>query len=351
MTSLNLSEEADNGSATITKPSILEQTTTLLSVDVPSYSQNSRIDDIFNKENLLLEDESTVSYPKFPPRQSLGEMGVNSSLRDGSDQFQVPLTMPPMMRYASSAAFSDITAPFPSIASSQSFYPYPFHGYHHPHPTELYSYASAGQQMYGISPSLFGTPVNTEAASFLPNSTVDTSYIHDNGNNCDRSISNAVTTSDLSLVASALLDLTPAVINKSLDNKAFKSTGSIQCTEINSKGFSHGTLHRTKIEVETSRFRVAMKAKEIMSDVPFTLHACTCKNTYCLKLYCSCFQTKTFCDEAICQCRGCNNTAEHSVPRGTRTRAIYEILNRRLDAFEPRFKKKVGQGCSCKKSK
>ncbi len=41
--------------------------------------------------------------------------------------------------------------------------------------------------------------------------------------------------------------------------------------------------------------------------------ACNCKNSKCLKLYCECFSSQSFCDPDICSCRDCNNSNSNEV--------------------------------------
>ena len=98
-------------------------------------------------------------------------------------------------------------------------------------------------------------------------------------------------------------------------------------------------------------FDLASRSRQLLFDVPVTDKACKCKNTHCLKLYCTCFQTGTFCDPDLCTCKDCNNMEEFNGRNGSRPHAISQILKRRIDAFEPRLKKKTGEGCACKKSR
>ena len=96
---------------------------------------------------------------------------------------------------------------------------------------------------------------------------------------------------------------------------------------------------------------LASRSRQLLFDVPISDKPCKCKNTHCLKLYCTCFQTGNFCDPNICNCKDCENVEEFNGPNDSRPLAITEILKRRIDAFEPRLKKKTGEGCACKNSR
>jgi hypothetical protein len=40
---------------------------------------------------------------------------------------------------------------------------------------------------------------------------------------------------------------------------------------------------------------------------------CNCKNSQCMKLYCECFSTMSYCDPKLCSCKNCLNTTENEV--------------------------------------
>lgn len=259
---------------------------------------------------------------------------------DADDSFPMPAALP-MMRYTSSA-FSDISMPIPDLTSSKSFGPSGFLlG-----PPILHPAAYREKQLVGVA-SFFGSP--------MPE---DYPVPYASGGSFQRDATN-VTSGDLTLAACALLDLTPAVVQKHRSTPPETQHQPHRMRLLERPRPNRGTdasedddgLAEAHSQVQFINARVALCAQRLLSRVPLTLVACKCKNSMCLKLYCTCFQTGTFCDELICKCKGCNNTAEHTVPRGSRTRAIYEILHRRVDAFEPRLKKKTGRGCSCRKSR
>lgn len=106
-------------------------------------------------------------------------------------------------------------------------------------------------------------------------------------------------------------------------------------------------------QIKMVHSKLEVRSKRLLStDVPYTTVGCKCKTSHCLKLYCHCFQSGTLCDKLLCKCSHCSNTMDDSSPSGARTNAIYEILQRRVDAFEPFVKKKNTsinkECCSCK---
>eukprot|EP01017_Pseudomicrothorax_dubius_P010845 TRINITY_DN13939_c0_g2_i1.p1 TRINITY_DN13939_c0_g2~~TRINITY_DN13939_c0_g2_i1.p1 ORF type:complete len:251 (-),score=43.30 TRINITY_DN13939_c0_g2_i1:101-853(-) len=88
--------------------------------------------------------------------------------------------------------------------------------------------------------------------------------------------------------------------------------------------------------------------------------SCSCKMSKCLKLYCECFASKTFCRD--CNCVGCENTPQNTDQRST---AIESLLKRNPKAFQTKKQKaKVAEvqsenqaptsglprGCKCRKT-
>lgn len=294
--------------------------------------------------NVALSRSSLPPPDSFYSYQYVHPYGV--SFREGRENcanvFPVP-TAPPL-RFTSTA-FSDISLPIPNLSASKSFGPNGF--------LSSASTSDSVQKPLLCTDLLISSPAEQ---SQLPEQNPESTRALVSGDPAD------VNAGDLSLAASALLDLTPAVEEQQrfpFDEKSHNQKFSMQRQEdlvVKSEGaagIQHNMAYPLAMHSHMAQkaAELAVRKKRLFEDVPLTLIACKCKNTKCLKLYCNCFQTGTFCDELICKCNGCNNTAEHSVPRGSRTRAINEILNRRIDAFEPRLKKKTGEGCSCKKSK
>jgi hypothetical protein len=144
-------------------------------------------------------------------------------------------------------------------------------------------------------------------------------------------------------VAEALLHLTPAVPTRRVPLSEIGS----QTTNSPAKKLLavNSVAHNANIDT------LKLRSRRLLENVPVTGAPCKCKNSKCLKLYCVCFQTGKFCDGKLCKCKDCLNTEQHNGPGGVRSRAVMKILYRRTDAFDPRLKKKTGEGCSCKKNR
>ncbi len=316
---------------------------------------------IDNKENVIRNEttsligESHVAPNPFLPHQPLDQIDCNQYEVDPS----TTSLCPPLMAYTNSLALSDISMPFPSLETSKSFGPSGIlHSNSNNDATTTQSHSRRGRKVYNLSHSQMHTPDNSYK--------VDMQYeqnFHEDG----------TALNDLNIAARALLDLTPAVAqNYQLDHapepinhhhhhhmNQIILSGTVQSDNRAKKVPMMRQKHSVSINFDSrathqnlpSRAHIESRAKDLLNEVPYTVQACKCKNTQCLKLYCTCFQQGTLCDELVCLCRKCENTAKHSKPRGSRTRAIYEILNRRIDAFDPRERKQTGHGCSCRKSK
>jgi Tesmin/TSO1-like CXC domain, cysteine-rich domain len=313
---------------------------------------------IENKENVLLDDEVTTIGESSTLPHRPGEPN-----REDHDPYLLTnCTVPPIMTYTNSLTFSDISMPFPSLSTFNSLGPNGILQQQNNYPavptTQLQNYTSFGQ-VHGSYLSQFYTPRNTEESE-------QPHYLMQN----NFSNSQLVTVNDLNIAASALLDLTPTIPQHELHRDPSS------CTETAYFNINQGRAvkqsrnqremqplsRRKKVVLDVNekesdnsfilvKANIESRAQELLNDTAYTIQACKCKNSHCLKLYCNCFQTGTLCDALVCQCRGCENNAEHSIPRGSRTRAIYEVLHRRLDAFGPRQRKRTGFGCSCKKSR
>ncbi|KAJ0263088.1 CRC domain-containing protein [Hirschfeldia incana] len=91
---------------------------------------------------------------------------------------------------------------------------------------------------------------------------------------------------------------------------------------------------------------------------------CNCKHSRCLKLYCECFASGTYCDG--CNCINCFNNVDHETARRN---AVEATLERNPNAFRPKIassphgardkREEIGEvlllgkhkkGCNCKKS-
>ncbi|KAK3272807.1 hypothetical protein CYMTET_18912 [Cymbomonas tetramitiformis] len=96
-------------------------------------------------------------------------------------------------------------------------------------------------------------------------------------------------------------------------------------------------------------------------DTPSKKKQCNCKNSRCLKLYCECFASGTYCDG--CHCTNCCNNVENEA---IRKEAVEATLERNPNAFRPKIGNspsgarggigedelsgKHNKGCHCKKS-
>ena len=383
----NKHEISGSSDSTMNEAALVTKTATMSSPQsAPSLRQN------VNQSFMMDNKENSVLYP---PRTSIGDaqppisnacippqpLEQIISNRNDIDPYTTSIC-PPMMLYTNSLAFSDTSMPFPSLVSSKSFGP---NGILHCNNsnnvapiTQFQRYPSFGQQTYHPSLSQLQTPENQDAYNMwhLQNNDEDS---------WKRSCNDGTNISDLNIAASALLDLTPATthndrfhhtqpqIAEAHDRDEMNLSGNEQiCKRPENKAISRqneivdinidasAILKILNVPIPTrkilnvpapTRARMESRAHDLLNGVPYTLQACKCKNTRCLKLYCTCFQQGTFCDKLVCYCRKCENTEQHSQPRGSRTRAIYEILNRRIDAFEPRDRKQTGSGCSCRKSR
>ncbi|KAJ0250898.1 CRC domain-containing protein [Hirschfeldia incana] len=73
---------------------------------------------------------------------------------------------------------------------------------------------------------------------------------------------------------------------------------------------------------------------------------CNCKHSRCLKLYCECFASGTYCDG--CNCVNCFNNVDHEPAR---RKSVEAILDRNPNAFTPKIASSPhNKGCRCKKS-
>ncbi|XP_057861423.2 protein tesmin/TSO1-like CXC 5 isoform X1 [Cryptomeria japonica] len=110
-----------------------------------------------------------------------------------------------------------------------------------------------------------------------------------------------------------------------------------------------------------ARSRTVFESKE---GTPKKAKQCNCKNSRCLKLYCECFASGTYCDG--CNCVNCCNNVDNEV---VRQEAVEATLERNPNAFRPKIASspsahrdsredlgelplagKHNKGCHCKKS-
>ncbi|KAI4379412.1 hypothetical protein MLD38_005714 [Melastoma candidum] len=103
---------------------------------------------------------------------------------------------------------------------------------------------------------------------------------------------------------------------------------------------------------------------DVKDGTPKKQKQCNCKHSRCLKLYCECFASGTYCDG--CNCSNCHNNEENEAAR---KEAVETTLERNPNAFRPKIASsphgnrdrkddagevltfvKHNKGCHCKKS-
>ncbi|XP_057522931.1 protein tesmin/TSO1-like CXC 5 isoform X3 [Amaranthus tricolor] len=118
------------------------------------------------------------------------------------------------------------------------------------------------------------------------------------------------------------------------------------------------------VVLESQRTQLQASVIEVKDGTPKKKRQCNCKNSRCLKLYCECFASATYCDG--CNCTNCHNKVEHEAAR---QEAVVATLERNPNAFKPKIassphgsrvgKQETGpapplgqhnKGCNCKKS-
>ncbi|KAJ4899294.1 Protein tesmin/TSO1-like CXC 5 [Raphanus sativus] len=116
------------------------------------------------------------------------------------------------------------------------------------------------------------------------------------------------------------------------------------------------TSNPPKQESPISRPRPIVEGRD---GTPQKKKHCNCKHSRCLKLYCECFATGTYCDG--CNCVNCFNNVDKETARRD---AVETILERNPNAFRPKIASsprgardkreemlgKHNKGCNCKKS-
>ncbi|XP_073132112.1 protein tesmin/TSO1-like CXC 5 [Henckelia pumila] len=125
----------------------------------------------------------------------------------------------------------------------------------------------------------------------------------------------------------------------------------------------HPTI-RPPVKPESPRARSRPNPNEVKDGTPKKPKQCNCKHSRCLKLYCECFSSGTYCDG--CNCVNCHNNVENEAAR---REAVEATLERNPNAFRPKIAGsphgardsreevreglitgKHNKGCHCKKS-
>ncbi|XP_051148915.1 protein tesmin/TSO1-like CXC 5 [Andrographis paniculata] len=115
---------------------------------------------------------------------------------------------------------------------------------------------------------------------------------------------------------------------------------------------------------ESPRARSRQNVNDVKDCTPKKPKQCNCKHSRCLKLYCECFASGTYCDG--CNCANCHNNVENEAAR---REAVEATLERNPNAFRPKIasspygprdrREEMGEilvsgkhnkGCHCKKS-
>ncbi|KAL1195594.1 Protein tesmin/TSO1-like CXC 6 [Cardamine amara subsp. amara] len=128
-----------------------------------------------------------------------------------------------------------------------------------------------------------------------------------------------------------------------------------------SQGLLHVPIRHPKPESPKSKPRPVVEGRD---GTPQKKKQCNCKHSRCLKLYCECFASGTYCDG--CNCVNCFNNVENEPAR---REAVESTLERNPNAFRPKIassphggrdnREEVGEvvmlakhnkGCHCKKS-
>jgi hypothetical protein len=119
-------------------------------------------------------------------------------------------------------------------------------------------------------------------------------------------------------------------------------------TKIMPRGKKNSKSKKPKVVNQT------LNRSDLFQNVRTTTRPCKCKKTNCLKLYCECYRSASFCDPDLCYCIGCLNTEAHNSteePRGRRVLAMLVALAKKPDAFDGGGRKFNTKGCRCTKSR
>jgi len=94
-----------------------------------------------------------------------------------------------------------------------------------------------------------------------------------------------------------------------------------------------------------------------LTDPTKVRRTCKCKNSACLKLYCECFASGSYCNG--CDCKGCHNRPQEAY-RARREMAVAAIRERNPNAFTPKVSIEIdalqlsatvrARGCRCRRS-
>lgn len=163
-----------------------------------------------------------------------------------------------------------------------------------------------------------------------------------------------------------MMSISTAVRKKPARQLEFKAMASYQLskTEVSLQSSSQQPYYSGPTDNATGKLLARSRVTEPQTP-PKKTKQCNCKNSRCLKLYCECFASGTYCDG--CNCVNCYNNAEYE---GVRQEAVEATLERNPNAFRPKIASnpsnsvvqderpevsdsmlgKHNKGCHCKKS-
>ena len=318
----------------------------------------------------------SIQESDLPHTISNGESTVedDQSNFEGSKGFQMPVdkarTLPPSWIYDQSISARQALSRSQAREDSGYIMPHHHHRHHHhhhgqsSHGSAFQSLASARVSEHPSTPSFrpfqrqIPIDVNDDLSNprNVPERTgqirTTQSRMIPLATHSSRSLVTQTSCRDTADAVAALLDLTPSVNANVQDHKSRPEVARAPDRNLTSESTEKAASEqRPQTEqgdigayMAITSIDLASRSRQLLFDVPVTEKACKCKNTHCLKLYCTCFQTGTFCDPNLCTCKGCQNLEAFNGPNDSRPRAISQILKRRIDAFEPRLKKKTGEG-------
>lgn len=117
----------------------------------------------------------------------------------------------------------------------------------------------------------------------------------------------------------------------------------VDCKNTKDSGIANHAPNCNCVGCRSVKIETSLKLAQA---TPSQSQSCSCKSSRCLQLYCSCFQSGSFCS-SLCRCIGCSNTSAENSENGARAAAISQCLRRRSDAFDARPKGK-SDSCFCK---
>lgn len=162
--------------------------------------------------------------------------------------------------------------------------------------------------------------------------------------------------SDLALYTKAF-STHPTYITNDQNDQRFnfnitKNPKTLNCfSQTNESIMNNSNPFRANIqEFEKPKSKIIFFLNKCNNNIRSTGRCCNCKFTQCLKLYCNCFASGSFC--VSCQCDDCLNTPMHDSARND---AIKRLKEKNKLAFKPKIHEenqvqKHNKGCRCRHS-